>query len=110
MIREHLPRAVENGEDIVARGQMLIAACMAGAAFSNAQVGMVHALAHSVGAKFGVPHGIANSILLPHCILYNRIRSISQRTFCPTQCRESAQQNKCQSLVFLFLMLPFWTP
>jgi len=50
---------------------MLIAACIAGAAFSNAQVGMVHALAHSVGAKFGVPHGIANSILLPHCILYN---------------------------------------
>ena len=71
MIREHLPRAVENGEDIVSRGQMLIAACLAGAAFSNAQVGMVHALAHSVGAKFGVPHGLANSILLPHCILYN---------------------------------------
>jgi len=62
---------VENGGDIVARGQMLIAACIAGAAFSNAQLGMVHALAHSVGAKFGVPHGIANSILLPHCILYN---------------------------------------
>jgi alcohol dehydrogenase len=71
MIKEYLPRAVENGGDIVARGQMLIAACIAGAAFSNAQVGMVHALAHSVGAKFGVPHGIANSILLPHCILYN---------------------------------------
>ncbi len=71
LIREYLPRAVENGRDIVARGQMLIAACIAGAAFSNAQVGMVHALAHSVGAKFGVPHGIANSILLPHCILYN---------------------------------------
>jgi len=71
MIREFLPRAVENGGDIIARGQMLIAACIAGAAFSNAQVGLVHALAHSVGAKFGVPHGIANSVLLPHCILYN---------------------------------------
>ena len=71
MIREYLPKAVENGGDIVARGQMLIAACIAGAAFSNAQVGMVHALAHSIGAKFGVPHGVANSIFLPHCILYN---------------------------------------
>jgi alcohol dehydrogenase class IV len=71
MIKEYLPRAVENGGDIVARGQMLIAACIAGAAFSNAQVGLVHALAHSIGAKFGVPHGIANSIFLPHCILYN---------------------------------------
>jgi alcohol dehydrogenase len=71
LIKEYLPKAVENGGDIVARGQMLIAACIAGAAFSNAQVGIVHALAHSVGAKFGVPHGIANSILLPYCILYN---------------------------------------
>ncbi|MBM4276996.1 MAG: iron-containing alcohol dehydrogenase [Deltaproteobacteria bacterium] len=71
MIREFLPRAVENGEDIIARGQMLIAATIAGAAFSNSQVGMVHALAHCIGARFGVPHGIANSILLPHCILYN---------------------------------------
>jgi alcohol dehydrogenase len=71
MIKEYLPRAVGNGGDIVARGRMLIAACIAGAAFSNAQVGMVHALAHSIGAKFGVPHGIANRIFLPHCILYN---------------------------------------
>ncbi len=38
---------------------------------SNTQVGLVHALAHSVGGRFGVPHGIANSILLPHGILYN---------------------------------------
>jgi alcohol dehydrogenase class IV len=71
MIREFLPRAVENGKDVVARGQMLIAASIGGAAFSNAQVGMVHALAHCIGARFGVPHGVANSILLPHCILYN---------------------------------------
>jgi len=71
MIKEYLPKAAKNGGDIVARGEMLIAACIAGAAFSNAQVGMVHAMAHSIGAKFGVPHGIANSILLPHCVLYN---------------------------------------
>jgi alcohol dehydrogenase len=71
LIREFLPRAVQNGEDMIARGQMLIAATLAGAAFSNAQVGIVHALAHCIGARFGVPHGVANSILLPHCILYN---------------------------------------
>lgn len=71
LIKEFLPRAMQNGEDIVARGQMLIAATLGGAAFSNAQVGMVHALAHCIGARFGVPHGVANSILLPHCILYN---------------------------------------
>jgi len=71
LIKEFLPRAVENGKDMMARGQMLIAANMAGAAFSNAQVGMVHALAHTVGAKFKVHHGLANSILLPACLRYN---------------------------------------
>jgi len=71
LIKEFLPRAVENGKDMTARGQMLIAANMAGAAFSNAQVGMVHALAHTVGAKFKVHHGLANSILLPACLRYN---------------------------------------
>jgi alcohol dehydrogenase class IV len=71
LIKEFLPRAVENGKDMMARGQMLIAANMAGAAFSNAQVGMVHALAHSVGARFKVHHGLANSILLPACLRYN---------------------------------------
>jgi alcohol dehydrogenase len=71
LIKEFLPRAVENGKDITARGQMLIAANMAGAAFSNAQVGIVHALAHTIGAKFKVHHGLANSILLPACVRYN---------------------------------------
>jgi alcohol dehydrogenase len=71
LIKEFLPRAVQNGKDMLARGQMLIAANMAGAAFSNAQLGMVHALAHTVGAKFKVHHGLANSILLPPCLKYN---------------------------------------
>ena len=71
LIKEFLPKAVENGKDMMARGEMLIAANMAGIAFSNAQVGIVHALAHSVGAKFKVHHGLANSILLPSCLRYN---------------------------------------
>ncbi len=72
LIRSFLPTAVQNGQDLVARGQMLIAACMAGIAFSNAQVGVVHALAHSVGARCGVPHGVANSILLPYGMIFNK--------------------------------------
>jgi alcohol dehydrogenase class IV len=71
VIKDFLPKAVENGKDMMARGEMLIAANMAGAAFSNAQVGVVHALAHSVGARFKVHHGLANSILLPACLRYN---------------------------------------
>ncbi len=71
LVKEFLPKAVDNGKDMMARGQMLIAANMAGIAFSNAQVGIVHALAHTVGAKFKVHHGLANSILLPPCLRYN---------------------------------------
>ena len=71
LIMTNLPRCVEKGDDLVARGQMQIAATIADIAFSNAQVGIVHALAHTVGGKYGVPHGIANAILLPHCIMYN---------------------------------------
>ncbi len=71
LIAEFLPRAVANGKDLVARGQMLIASNMAGAAFSNAQVGLVHAMAHTVGARYGVHHGLANSIVMPHVVRFN---------------------------------------
>lgn len=71
LIMRYLPTCVENGEDLFARGQQQIAATMAGVAFSNAQIGLVHAAAHSVGALFKVPHGLANSILLPYVMEYN---------------------------------------
>lgn len=71
LISEYLPRCVENGDDLFARGQQMIAATMAGIAFGNAQVGLAHAIAHSIGALFGVPHGLANGIVLPHVMLFN---------------------------------------
>ena len=71
LIREFLPRAVMQGDDLVARGQMLIAATLGGAAFSNAQVGLIHAIAHVVGARHGVHHGTANAIAMPHVIRFN---------------------------------------
>lgn len=71
LIMEYLPRCVENGDDLFARGQQQIAATMAGIAFGNAQVGLVHGIAHTIGAVCGVPHGMANSILLPHVMKYN---------------------------------------
>ncbi len=63
MIFENL-RAAKNGGDTEARSQMLVASTMAGVAFTNSGVGVVHALAHSVGAKFGTHHGVANCIFL----------------------------------------------
>jgi aldehyde dehydrogenase (NAD+) len=71
LIMEYLPTCVENGGDLFARGEQQIAATMAGIAFGNAQIGMVHAMAHSVGGLYKVPHGLANSIILPHVMLYN---------------------------------------
>jgi len=67
-----LPRAVEAGEDLEARYEMLTASCEAGMAFSLAMVGCVHAMAHAAGGLYEVPHGLANAILLPHGMDYNR--------------------------------------
>ncbi len=50
---------------------MLIAATLGGAAFSNAQVGLMHAISHVVGARHGVHHGLLNAIAMPHVIRYN---------------------------------------
>ena len=71
LIRRFLPLAVKNGADVAARGQMLIAAALAGAAFSNAQVGLLHAIAHVIGARHGVHHGTAIAIAMPHVVRYN---------------------------------------
>ena len=71
LIVKYLPMAVENGENLMARGQMQIAALLAGWAFSNAMLGLVHAMAHSLGAICRIPHGLANGILLPHVMRYN---------------------------------------
>jgi alcohol dehydrogenase len=71
LIVKYLPISVENGKEIAARGQMQIAALLAGWAFSNAMVGLVHAMAHSLGAVCRIPHGLANGILLPHVMRYN---------------------------------------
>ncbi|HEY8347702.1 MAG TPA: iron-containing alcohol dehydrogenase [Symbiobacteriaceae bacterium] len=66
LIREYLPRAVANGRDIEARLAMANAALMAGAAFSNSMVGLVHAIGHACGSVARVAHGTAMAILLPH--------------------------------------------
>ncbi|MCX2934524.1 bifunctional acetaldehyde-CoA/alcohol dehydrogenase [Mycobacterium sp. CVI_P3] len=71
LIFDALPRAHRDPDDIDARTQMSNAATLAGLAFSNAFVGTNHALAHATGAAFGIPHGRANGIFLPHVLQYN---------------------------------------
>jgi len=67
----YLPRAYENPGDEEARSMMHNAACIAALAFSNASVGVNHALAHAFGARFHVGHGRANALMLPHAMAYN---------------------------------------
>lgn len=71
MIASALPVAIDTPADIAARGALLSAATMAGAAFCNAMVGLAHAAAHALGGVCSVHHGLANSIVLPHVVRYN---------------------------------------
>ncbi|MGE5162173.1 MAG: iron-containing alcohol dehydrogenase [Betaproteobacteria bacterium] len=71
MIFENLPRACERGDDLVAREQMALASTYAGMAFTRANVGNVHAIAHQLGGKYHTPHGLANAIMLPHVLRFS---------------------------------------
>ena len=71
LVFKYLPIAYENPHDEEARSMVHNAACIAALAFSNASVGVNHALAHAFGARFGVAHGRANALMLPHVIAYN---------------------------------------
>jgi len=71
LVFRYLPEAYENPRDEEARTMMHNAACIAAIAFSNSGVGVNHALAHAFGARFGVAHGRANALMLPHVIAYN---------------------------------------
>ena len=71
MVFRYLPIAYEQPGDEEARTMMHNAACIAAMAFSNASVGVNHALAHAFGARFGVAHGRSNALMLPHVIAYN---------------------------------------
>lgn len=72
IVFDNLPEAVKNPENIVARQNMHDASFMAGLAFNNAWLGIVHSLSHQVGALYGIPHGCANAIFLPNVIRYNQ--------------------------------------
>ncbi|MGZ8333506.1 MAG: iron-containing alcohol dehydrogenase [Allosphingosinicella sp.] len=71
LIRSWLPRAVEEGGDIEARGHMLVAASMGATAFQKGLGGM-HALSHPIGALLGAHHGLTNAVLMPYMLAFNR--------------------------------------
>lgn len=71
LVGKSLEKAYEDGRNIEARTDMCWAEYMAGLAFSNAGLGMVHAMAHQLGGFYNTPHGVANAILLTHVMRYN---------------------------------------
>jgi len=72
MVQANLIKSYDGDEE--ARNLMHEAQCLAGMAFSNALLGIVHSMAHKVGAVFHIPHGCANAIFLPYVIQYNRTK------------------------------------
>ncbi len=71
LIGESLPVAVGQGNDIGARESMMLASYMAGIAFSNAGLGLGHAMAHQIGPAYRLPHGLANAVMLPSIMHFN---------------------------------------
>jgi alcohol dehydrogenase class IV len=71
LLSKNLHRAVFTGGDIEARENMLLGACLGGMAFTNAPVAGVHALAYPIGARFHVPHGLSNSLVLAPVMRFN---------------------------------------
>lgn len=70
-IASALPRCFEDGGDLPARTEMLTGAYLAGVSLSTVAMGLHHGLCHVLGGSAGVPHGIANAIILPHAMRYN---------------------------------------
>lgn len=71
LLSANLVAACEDGRNLAARQAMLLGAMLAGQAFSNAPVAAVHALAYPIGGTFHVPHGLSNSLVLPHVLRFN---------------------------------------
>jgi alcohol dehydrogenase len=78
LLSRNLIPACENGANLQARQAMLLGACLAGQAFSNAPVAAVHALAYPIGGIFHVAHGLSNSLVLPHVLRFNLPAAASQ--------------------------------
>jgi alcohol dehydrogenase class IV len=86
LIKDNLTKVYDNGQDKEARQKMLKASFLAGVAFTKSYVGYIHAIAHTLGGKYGVPHGLANAIILPIMLrhygksIFNKLGKLAKLT------------------------------
>ncbi len=78
LIADNLPAAYANGANLEARSAMLMGSLLGGKALATAGVGLVHAMAYPMGGMFGIPHGLANAVLLPFVVEYNLIGNLEK--------------------------------
>lgn len=102
LLGKNIVTASEDGKNIAARQAMLLGAMLAGQSFANAPCAAVHALAYPIGGIFHVPHGLSNSLVLPHVLRFNAPEAVGMyaelaEIVCPGT--SGSAEAKCQSLI-----------
>jgi len=104
LLGANIETAVSNGDDVAARGAMLLGSMLAGQAFANSPVAAVHALAYPIGGTFHVPHGLSNALVLPHVLRFNApdathlYAEIAADAF-PSLEKEDGAQGRCAAFI-----------
>ena len=106
LLSSSIEKAVFDGSNTEARGNMLIGAMLAGKSFANSPVGSVHALAYPIGGTFHVSHGLSNSLVLPHVLRFNSIDGKTTKNYAelapfvfPDINTEKGNQSVCKEFI-----------
>jgi alcohol dehydrogenase class IV len=103
LIFENLRTAYRDGGNVQAREKMALASTYAGLAFTRANVGYVHAIAHQFGGRYHTPHGLANAIMLPHVLRYSKPAIVPRLAQLAVRARLGAEDETDEALAQKFI-------